>query len=350
MNLDDCATPSGVIDALALTAFIRGEEPWARIIELQRVKPEASLIPEGYRPDRQARSHDRTTALVRGDGWTLRVVHWREGTAELTVTAVDEARGQDILDRLSEAATDESDPESDSVPMAFWRNGGHRGIRRDRNIGIESWPNIRQNYSEGAASALDSLMSIRADDIKGRILMLHGPPGTGKTTALRAVANAWRTWCRLDYVIDPEALFADPAYLMSLMLGDDDRAGKTSWRLVVLEDCDEFIRSDAKQGSGQALSRLLNVTDGLLGQGLEVLVAITTNEPLNRLHPAITRAGRCLAEIEVGPLSPAQCRRWLGRPAQIPTSGMTLAELCLLRSQLTLIKTDKEDEAVGQYL
>ena len=70
----------------------------------------------------------------------------------------------------------------------------------------------------------------------------------------------------------------------------------------MLEDCDELIRAEAKQGAGQNLARLLNLTDGLVGQGLDVLVCITTNEELSRLHPAVTRPGRCLAQIHVGRL------------------------------------------------
>lgn len=52
--------------------------------------------------------------------------------------------------------------------------------------------------------------------------------------------------------------------------GDDDELKR--WRLLVLEDCGEFLRADAKQEMGQGLSRLLNLTDGLLGQGLNLLV------------------------------------------------------------------------------
>jgi hypothetical protein len=69
-----------------------------------------------------------------------------------------------------------------------------------------------------------------------------------------------------------------------------------AWRLLVLEDCDELIRAEAKSGAGQSLARLPNLTDGLLGQGVKVLVCITTNEELGRLHPAVTRPGRCLAQ------------------------------------------------------
>src|SRR5262249_22165954 len=76
---------------------------------------------------------------------------------------------------------------------------------------------------------------------------------------------------------------------------DDDEPRR--WRLLLLEDCDELIRGEAKRSTGQSLSRLLNLTDGLLGQGRDVLVAITTNEDVARLHPAVVRPGRCLARI-----------------------------------------------------
>jgi hypothetical protein len=57
------------------------------------------------------------------------------------------------------------------------------------------------------------------------------------------------------------------------------------------------------------LSRLLNLTDGLLGQGRRVLAAITTNEDIRVLHPAATRPGRCLAQIEVGRCPRPRLRR-----------------------------------------
>ena len=69
---------------------------------------------------------------------------------------------------------------------------------------------------------------------------------------------------------DPEQLFGNPGYLMTDALGQDDDEPRDRWRLLVLEDCDELIPAD---------SRLLNLTDALLGQGLDVLVAVTTNRP-----------------------------------------------------------------------
>ena len=47
----------------------------------------------------------------------------------------------------------------------------------------------------------------------------------------------------------------------------------------MLEDAGELICTSARSQTGQALSRLLNVADGLLGQGGRCLLLITTNEP-----------------------------------------------------------------------
>jgi ATP-dependent 26S proteasome regulatory subunit len=198
-------------------------------------------------------------------------------------------------------------------------------------------------------AAFDRLMAIEPDQVNGRLLLLHGPPGTGKTTVLRALARAWQKWCRLDCVLDPERLLGESSYLMAAALGhDDDQTDR--WRLLLLEDCDELIRADAKRGSGQSLSRLLNLTDGMLGQGLEVIVGITTNEPLTKLHPAIVRPGRCLAHIEVGRFNRLEAIDWLGRPATIEADGVTLAELFTLRGELTTVETRAPAERVGLYL
>lgn len=104
-----------------------------------------------------------------------------------------------------------------------------------------------------------------------------------------------------------------------------------------------MLRGGAKRSAGQALSRLLNLTDGLLGQGQNVLVAITTNEELGRLHPAVVRPGRCLAQIEVGPLPRDEAARWLGTEAGLVGPSATLAELYALKARAEAGSIDGEE-------
>ena len=53
----------------------------------------------------------------------------------------------------------------------------------------------------------------------GQLVLWHGEAGTGKTFALRALAWAWRNWCDLHYIVDPDSFFGEHAdYLMSVLL------------------------------------------------------------------------------------------------------------------------------------
>ncbi len=171
---------------------------------------------------------------------------------------------------------------------------------------------------------------------------------------------AWEPWCAAQCIADPEQFFSHPSYIAEVLTRSPAaRSGPTHtsagepeamWRLVVAEDADEYLRSSARRDSGAALGRLLNLADGVLGQGFNTLILLTTNE--SRLHPAVVRPGRSLARIEFDRFTPTESRNWLPAAAPAPTEPKSLAELFELSGTITRIddRVRAQSASTGQYL
>jgi hypothetical protein len=257
-----------------------------------------------------------------------------DGRASATVAGPDAATVDATLRRLHEAMPAPDPTSKHEVRVTFWTYGRYGPTPVSRSITVPSWSEIRDNYASGTRDRLDRAMDGFRPSSGGQLVLWHGAPGTGKTYGLRALAWEWRGWCDLHYVVDPDTFFGQHAdYLMSVLLqssyDSDADEESTRWRVLVLEDTGELLSADARQVVGAGLSRFLNVVDGLIGQGLRVLVLVTTNEPIGELHPAVARPGRCAAKIEFEPLGADEAAAWLAARGVADGAGApaTLAEL-----------------------
>ncbi len=254
------------------------------------------------------------------------------------------------------------------VPVNFWAKAGPNVRVRVRRIHVPSWEGMAINYTEPTRDHLARMMRLQPpiDDI-GRLILWHGVPGTGKSYGIRTLAQSWQKWCDIHYVVDPEKFFDDADYMLQVILqnescGESACASATEdssepnsyagerWNLLIMEDSDEFLAVDAKQRKGQAMSRLLNLTSGFIGQGLNVLTLITTNEEVGNIHAALQREGRCMANIEFGKLTTDEAQAWASAhdiPADVDVGSKTIADLYALGRHRQLRTGSVVDKPMG---
>jgi len=151
------------------------------------------------------------------------------------------------------------------------------------------------------------------------IVLLHGLPGTGKTTYLRYLVGK----------IKKRVLFLSPSVAGNLMNPDFiELLIDNPNTVLIIEDAENIIM-DRKHNSGSAVSNLLNISDGLLADFLNVQLICTFNSSLTMVDSALMRKGRLIAKYEFGKLGVSKAQRlseYFGFDAVI-NQPMTIAEI-----------------------
>lgn len=119
------------------------------------------------------------------------------------------------------------------------------------------------------------------------ILILLGPPGTGKTSFIRNMIYQYGMNTDLSY--DDSILGSDDFFISFLTNKDSD--------LLVIEDADLLLTSREHDGN-QVMSKLLNVSDGLIKIFSKKVIFTANITDINKIDDALLRPGRCFDVID----------------------------------------------------
>ena len=151
------------------------------------------------------------------------------------------------------------------------------------------------------------------------IVLLHGQPGTGKTTYLRYLVGKIRK--RILFLSPSVAgKLMDPEFIELLI--DNPNT------VLIIEDAENIIM-DRRHNSSSSVSDLLNISDGLLADFLNVQLICTFNSSVTMVDSALMRKGRLIAKYEFGKLDIEKAKR-LSKHIGFDTvidKPMTIAEI-----------------------
>ncbi len=157
---------------------------------------------------------------------------------------------------------------------------------------------ISENYNDDFLPIHDIILANLKKKKANGLVILYGNPGTGKTHYLRYLGS----------ILKKKKLFI-PSVMASSLANPDfiSRLDENQDSLLIIEDADDVL--SRKNNSNTAVANLLNLSDGLLADMLNIQIICTFNSPLTVIDEALLRKGRVIAKYEFKALSQEKAQK-----------------------------------------
>lgn len=257
---------------------------------------------------------------------------------------------EDCIDSLIHKCTLKLRPARPKINIIEVRGSGfvlqRKSISEDFRI-----DNLDVNYGYGFAGFHQNLMNRFNTSNKGLVLF-HGLPGTGKTYYIRHLLKELSESSKVVTYIPPNMVdhLTDPGFMTFINDTFQRLSNQGKHCVLLIEDAEPLLAKRQEGVRIQGVTNLLNMTDGLLNDLLNVQIICTFNVDLKKLDSALLRPGRLLARKEFKPLSELDANLLAQRLGikHTFTKPATLGTIySMLANQNTLIHDVDSDEGTS---
>jgi energy-coupling factor transporter ATP-binding protein EcfA2 len=303
---------------------------WAQQALAVRALQEGKLAPlrvGGAGPVADEEAYPKLTALLKAQGATLveesfyvwdddfeEVYVWDEGAAFITSADDSVQLGINLVTTNCEFAETIRQFMHENLLRKSRTNQGkvyilvqtESGVRPSP-LGFAAVPLDVENYDPQIQEAIKQAVSdLQTPFPDGRLTILEGPPGCGKTFLIRSLVHEIPA---AKFVFVPPAMvpqLGDPSLVSALLsLNENEPVEDDSLyvgpTVLICEDADSILTARAADNM-PAISSVLNLTSGLLGDVIDIRIVATTNAPKTDIEPALLRSGRLAQYIQVPPV------------------------------------------------
>lgn len=209
----------------------------------------------------------------------------------------------DLANKLFESASVEDEHEQESyIEMVVM--GPHGLSLKSVKLDTPKDFDLALHYGDGFVEYNDKLLDRLSSKNKG-VVMLHGPPGTGKTHYIRSLLPKLLEMGKHVVLIPKHVLsnLESPQFNSFMIENFTEQS-----TVFVIEDAESIIsKRDAANGyRSELVSTILNITDGILNDVFNIQVILTFNTELNSIDEALLRKGRLISKYEFGLLGRSQ--------------------------------------------
>lgn len=199
----------------------------------------------------------------------------------------------DIFKRVCDSALDKT-----KLNTVFALAQSHGGVHLTA-LGKVNEPLIRGNYKSEVVEGFDFIVEdFQAADPHGRLVIINGPPGTGKTFLIKGLVSELKDSTIVIIPPDMVSQIDGPMLIPTLI---SHKKYNASSIVLLIEDADACLAPRASDNIS-AIRSLLNCADGLLGSLLDIRVVATTNQKKVDFDDALVRPGRLSRFITIDEL------------------------------------------------